>query len=506
MKNKFFEIKKLSNLLKTKNFKNKKIVMCHGVFDLLHIGHINHLKSSKKFGDILIVSITGDDYVNKGPGRPAFNENIRSQALAALEIVDFVTISYSKTSIEAINLIKPRFYSKGKDYINPADDLTNKITDETKQVKANGGKIVFTNDELYSASNLINNYFFLKSDSQEKFMNDLKNKYTFNDLKNNVDSLSDLKVLVIGEIIIDEYIFCDALGKSGKESVLVFGDKKKEKYLGGSLAIARHLSSFCKKIDVIGFIGEKKEQENFINKNLEKNIKTHFLLKNKSRTIIKRRYIDQIDNKKIMGVYTIDDQNISHQEEKQFVKKLDSLIKKNDLIIIADYGHGMFPAKVSSYLSEIEKYKCLNSQINSTNLGHHNIRKYTNINNLIINSNELRHEMREREEKIEILGIDLKKQIKAKNLTITKGRGGVDFIDTNNKLTTCPAFGSDPIDKIGAGDAMFALLSACFYRNVTKDISLLIGSLAAAQSVNNMGNSIPVNKTDLLKAAFHLMK
>ena len=57
--------------------KNKKIVLCHGVFDVVHSGHLNYLKKAKQFGDILIISVTSDRFVNKGPGRPVFDINQR---------------------------------------------------------------------------------------------------------------------------------------------------------------------------------------------------------------------------------------------------------------------------------------------------------------------------------------------------------------------------------------------------------------------------------------------
>ena len=69
---------------------NKKVVLCHGVFDLLHIGHIKHFQEAKKFGDVLIVSLTDDKYVNKGSNRPAFNISLREEALAAISKIDYV--------------------------------------------------------------------------------------------------------------------------------------------------------------------------------------------------------------------------------------------------------------------------------------------------------------------------------------------------------------------------------------------------------------------------------
>ena len=95
---KIVNINNIGKLGKNFKIKNKKIVLCHGVFDLLHIGHLKHFNSAKKFGDKLIVSITPDIYVSKGPGRPIFNQNLRAEFLSNLSVVDFVVINDRATS------------------------------------------------------------------------------------------------------------------------------------------------------------------------------------------------------------------------------------------------------------------------------------------------------------------------------------------------------------------------------------------------------------------------
>ena len=129
--------KKIINNLKelkflSEKFKYKKIVLCHGVFDLLHIGHINHFKEAKNLGDILVVSITADNFVNKGPGRPSFNSEQRSHAIIALENVDYVFVNNSVTATDVIKNLKPKIFCKGKDYKDNDLDYTNQIIDEKK--------------------------------------------------------------------------------------------------------------------------------------------------------------------------------------------------------------------------------------------------------------------------------------------------------------------------------------------------------------------------------------
>jgi len=230
MDNKIYDIKNLAKILLKKRI-GKKVILCHGVFDLLHIGHINHFESSKKKGEILVISVTPDRYVNKGPNRPAFSENLRLKALASLEIVDYVVLNNSANAISAIKYIKPDYYSKGKDYKNTNDDLTGKINEESRLVKKLGGKFLITENQLYSSSKIINNFLSHISEEQKRYILNLKSRFKFEEIKKKINDFSNLKVLVIGETILDEYIFCEPLGKSGKEAVLSFKKLKKKNIL-----------------------------------------------------------------------------------------------------------------------------------------------------------------------------------------------------------------------------------------------------------------------------------
>ena len=105
----------LGTILKAIN-SNKKIVHCHGVFDLMHPGHIKHLKAAKSFGDILVVTVTPDEFVNKGPGRPVYNQNDRIESLAGLSFVDFVALNKWPEARQAIRMLRPHIFVKGQDY------------------------------------------------------------------------------------------------------------------------------------------------------------------------------------------------------------------------------------------------------------------------------------------------------------------------------------------------------------------------------------------------------
>ena len=154
---KIVDIQKLSEIIKVFKGKSKKIVHCHGCFDLLHPGHIKYFQAAKKMGDILVVTVTPDRYVDKGPGRPVFTESLRAESIAALECVDFVAINEWPTSEETLRLLRPDIYVKGQEFEN-LEDKTGKIQKEFKVVQEIGAELKFTHEIVFSSTELINKY------------------------------------------------------------------------------------------------------------------------------------------------------------------------------------------------------------------------------------------------------------------------------------------------------------------------------------------------------------
>lgn len=507
MVNKIQSSQSILKLLVKERLKKKKIVLCHGVFDLLHVGHIKHFESAKKVGDFLIVSLTSDQFINKGPGRPIFNTDIRAKMIESLSIVDAVIISKAESAEKMINLVKPDIYFKGPDYKDNKKDHTKKIYEEIKALKKNNGKILYSNDETYSSSNLINKSEILFNDEQKKFLKKISKKYSYEDIVNIFNKFKKLKPIVIGETIIDEYVFCQVLGKSGKEPHMVIRDDFKETYLGGAGAIANHVSSFCDKNYFISCIGDKKNYLKFIKKNLSNNIKTNFIIKKNGPTILKKRFIDLISGNKLFGVYSMNDKSVDLNTSNKLINLTRQHNLKSDLLIISDYGHGFISQKSASQISNLKKFIALNAQVNASNYGYHSLEKYKKIDTLLINETELRHEMRDKLSDVYFLAQILKKKHNIKNLIVTRGRNGAFLLESKNKkVIKCPAFSNKVVDKVGAGDTMLALVALCLKLKVPSDLTLFLGSLAGASAVENIGNSKSLERKNLLRTIEFILK
>ncbi len=503
---KIYELNRLSKIVKSLRNQNKKVVLSHGAFDLLHIGHIKHFEAAKKKGDKLIVSLTKDQFIDKGPNRPYFNLKLRMEAIAALSCVDYVTFSETDSSVDVIEKIKPNIYVKGQDYKIMKDDVSKKIYKEKAAVEKFKGKINFTEEIKFSSSKLLNNFNFILNEDQKKFLARVSKKIQDKKLFDIFKKLKTDKTVILGEIIIDKYNFCETLGKSGKDPILMFSKKKEEIYLGGAGAIANHISQLSDKVQLCSIIGSFENYLNFINKNISKKVKKKFFVKKNSPTIEKQKYLDHVSLNKIIGFYNFKDENISNTIEKKINKFLNKNIIKDTTLLVADYGHGMITDYLAEKISKMKNFVTLNAQINAANYGTHSIKKYKNINIVIINETELRNELRDSADSTENLMKKISKTNNFKIVVVTKGKdGSILFNKAKNKFFYCPAFAVNVVDKIGSGDAMLSVISSVYKISGDEDLSLFLGSLAAAQKVQAIGNSKSINGEKLIKTFHHLI-
>jgi rfaE bifunctional protein kinase chain/domain/rfaE bifunctional protein nucleotidyltransferase chain/domain len=501
---KLFNLESLKKKINKDKNKGKKIVLCHGVFDLVHIGHLKHFESAKKFGDILVVTITEDKFINKGPGRPVFNSQFRAELISSFEVVDYVAISNDKDATQVIKTLKPDIYCKGQEYKKLDDDVTGNINREIKSVKSVGGQVRFTNDIIFSSSNLINSSTNLIPDDKRNTLQNIR-KYSIENINKLLLKIQKLKVLVIGEAIIDQYQFCSAIGKSGKEPMLVFKSIKEENFAGGVLAIAQNISDYCSEVKVLSYLGEKLEYKEFIRNKLSRNISFEYVKKKKSSTIIKKRYVDNLSNTKLFGIYNINDNNLDKNEENSFIKLLNKNINKYDLVLVSDYSHGLITEKIAKIICKKSNFLSLNAQINSSSIGYHTLSRYQKIDLLVINEGELRQEFRDKKSNVKFLIKKLSQLNKVKIIVVTQGREG-SILFNNNKFYYCPAFADKIIDKVGAGDSMLSIMSIFAKTNKDHNLNLIAGSLAAADTIKNISNSSSFTKKKFLKNIFHMIK
>ena len=501
MKNKIVDNEKMIRISKKMKAENKTIVQCHGVFDLIHPGHIKHFQAAKKFGDILVVSITEDKYVNKGPGRPVFNELLRAETIASLQDVDYVLINRFPTAITAIEIIQPDYYVKGQDYKNSLDDITGGIIEEKKAVEKFGGQLIFTEEVQFSSSRLLNKYLNNENEDLKKYLNSLKNKTSFKKIQNIFQEIANYHVLVIGDIILDEYQFVKPLGKSSKSATITSQQIDKELYAGGVLAVANHIADFVKKVTLITEHGknDKIDYEDFIRKNLHKNIQWKSVFVPNRPTTLKRRFVEPVFKHKLFEVIEIEDAPLPEKLQQQVIRKIQEL-NNIDLIVIADFGHGLMDSNIIEALFKKEKFLAINAQTNSANLGFNLLTKYARCDYFSIDKEESQLAVHNKYNKSETNIKTLMERLQVQKASITLGVNGSIVGDrSNNRIIPTPILSTNVIDTIGAGDAFLSLTSLLARQGASIEEIGFIGNAAGAIDVTILGNKSYIEKIPLLK-------
>lgn len=507
MQSKIKEFDAIVQSLDEKRLQGKKIIHCHGVFDLLHPGHIRHLQEARNQGDALVVSLTPDRFVNKGPGRPAFNQQLRLEQIAALSCVDFVVLNDTPDAVSAIQKIKPHIYVKGIEYQNHAADVTGKISEEALAVEKTGGRIHYTDDIIFSSSQLINRFIDPEAQRLAPLIETLKANFSAEEILEKIAAFSDLKVLVVGDAILDEYQYVQPLGQSGKGVHLSAKLLGKEVFLGGSLIIANHLASFVKEATLLTAVKRRCPHLPFIQEHLAPNVRPEFIYFDHFPTLTKKRYVLQ-DGKtitKLFETYSSNEPLLKERETKDVTAYLKGWAATFDLILVCDFGNGFSNSSIIETLSCLPNFLAVNTQTNSGNRGFNMITHYFRSDFISLNEPELRLAAHDRYSRLEAVVHDIAEVLSCPLVSVTRGVEGVLIYHTDG-VQTIPALTIDAVDRVGAGDSYFALAALGAFKGYSPLLSGFLGSVAAALDVQIIGNREAIDKAGLCKYITRLLK
>jgi len=503
---KILSLKEIAKRIQDIKNKGKKVVQCHGVFDIVHLGHIRHFNMAKKEGDVLLVTLTADRHVKRGPGRPIFNEQLRAEYLASLSMVDYVGIINADTAAESIKALKPDFYAKGVEYKNHKKDVTGKISEEEDAIKSVGGKIVYTDDITFSSSQMINSYLDVFPQRTVRYLQAIEKRYPIGSIIESIEKLKKLKVLVIGDTIIDEYHYCVPMGKSSKEHLVVNRYISEEMFAGGALATANNTASLCGQVDLVTVLGREDSKEDFIRSRLASNIKPRFYYRSDTNTIIKRRFVGENVNRKLFEICYMKDNDIPKREESNIARHLEKVISNYDLVVVSDFGHGLLTKKLIDLICAKAKYLAVNAQTNSANIGFNMVTKYPRANCVCIDELELRFAAHDKFSDLRHLAKNVYHQIGCEHIIATRGPHGSLCYSRKDGYHETPAFAYRVVDAIGAGDAFFAFVAPCFAGGMPPEVVSFIGNAVGSLAVQIVCNREPVSTVDLIKFMTRLLK
>lgn len=485
----------------------RKVVLCHGVFDLVHMGHVRHFEAAHREGDVLIVTLTADRYVNKGPGRPIFPEPIRAEMVAAIEYVDYVAINDHPTSEPVLDTVRPDVYVKGSDYENPEDDVTGKILAEREVVEKHGGRIVFTKDITYSSSSLINRYLNVYDRPLQDFLEGMRDSAAEERLSGLISKAESLRVLLVGDCIIDDYQYASPMGKSAKENMISTCFQSQELFAGGVIAAANHVADYCSEVAVITMLGETDSYEDLIRGAIKKNVSLHTVRRPEKCTTRKTRFVDPAYMRKLFEVYFFEDSPPSPEIEAEVNTLVAELAPNYDLVIVTDFGHGLIQPSTIDVLSEKAKFLAINAQTNSANVGYNLITKYPRADYICIDAPEAQLAMGDRFSEIESLIVEkLAKAGDYSRIIVTHGKYGCVTWDRQAGIVRIPAFTKTVVDTVGAGDAFFAITAPMVANGGHMVDAGFIGNAAGAIKVNIVGHRRSVEKIPLLRFITTLLK
>ena len=482
-----------------------RIVHCHGVFDLLHIGHVRHFEQARKLGDVLVVTLTPDRFVNKGVGRPAFTESLRAEFLASLACIDYVAINEWPTAVDTIQMLRPNLFAKGSEFRNLQDTIGH-VSKEGEAIRAIGGEIAFTEDIVYSSSALINQYMSQFSDQVRDYLCDFAAKYSAEESLKALRSAENLKVLVVGETIIDEYAYCEAIGKSGKEPVLATRYLGLDKFGGGVLACANHASNFAQHVDVFTMLGEGMDQEEFVRGVLKSNVTPYFVEKKNSPTIVKKRFVEKYLSQKMFEVYRMNDEALDERADAELCDKLRSLLPNYDAVIVADYGHGMLTRNAIATLCKHSKFLAVNTQSNAGNHGFNMISKYPRADYVCLAQREVALETRTLHLTADEMVRHVSDRLNCPNVMMTRGSAGTLFHTAPDGFHSAPAFASKVVDRVGAGDAVLCVTALAVAMGAPPEVVPFIGNVVGAEAVTILGNQHSIERIPLYRHVECLLK
>jgi len=339
----------------------------------------------------------------------------------------------------------------------------------------------------------------------QEYISRVKKKFNIQHIRKILKRFKDLNILVIGDTIIDQYVFVWPKGRAIKDPILSTEYKFHETYPGGILAIANHLSDFINKVKLVTLIGDKNHRLNFIKKAVKDNITIKTFIKKDSYTTVKKRYVDFYRNNKLFKVEYMNDKPITENLSKKIIKYLHKEIPKYDLVIVGDFGHGFINEEIRDKLEEKSNFLAVNAQSNSSNMGYNYPTLYKKPDFISMSEEELRMPLSRRFEPIEELIKEAHNTFNLNNFLVTLGKNGCIYVN-KSKIFKAPILTTSIKDTVGAGDALFALTSLCVYSKLDNELIPFIANCAGGLGANIMGNKESITKEMLLNFIRDVLK
>ena len=468
--------------------RHNKVVMVSGNFNILHPGHLRLLHFAKSFGDFLLVLLL------KNNSSTFVDFSDRKATLLALGSVDRVVGVEAAEILEYIKIIKPAIVVKGKEHEFSS-------TDERDVIASYGGRLIFGSGEIqFSSVDLIRkeflepNFFILKR--ADEFVK--KHSINFNDLIQKVKTFKEKKILVIGDVILDEYVYCDPLGMSQEDPTIVVTPVDTKFFLGGAGIVAAHLVGLGATASFLSVVGKDQDAVH-VNENLENYGVESFLVVDESRpTIRKQRF--RAGTKTLLRVNHLRSHDIGEEYIANMLHNVIRAIDDTQLVVFSDFNYGCLPQGLVNRIIKICQERRIpffaDSQA-SSQLS--DVSRFCGASCVTATEREARLSLNDFKSGLQKISENLIRKAKAENIIIKLGAEGLIALkgSKESNTTSLPALNSHPSDVAGAGDALLAASALLYLSGGDVFECSLVGSIAAGIQVSRMGN-LPLSIDDML--------
>jgi rfaE bifunctional protein nucleotidyltransferase chain/domain len=475
--------------------REKSVIMCHGVFDVVHPGHVRHLLYAKSKADILIASITADKHITKGADRPHVPQDLRAVNLAPFELVDYVIIDKNETPIENLKIIQPDMFAKGFEY--NAKAMSPKTVEEQATVESYGGQIIFTpGDIVYSSSALIN--LAPPAVKLEKLQILMERAgITFDDLRNVLDQMAGKRVHVIGDTIVDTYTHCAMIGGQTKTPTMSVLHERRVDYVGGAGIIAKHLVAAGAQVTFSTVLGDDALKDFVLEDLTQFGVNVRPVIDNTRPTVNKNAVV--VGGYRLLKIDTLDNRSISDA----ILATITQTVRDTtaDAVVYADFRHGIFNRRtIPEFIAAIPPgaYRVADSQV-ASRWG--NITEFKGFDLITPNEREARFALGDQDSGIRPLASALYDAAECKFLILKLGERGVLACrntdhESLNSFFVIDSFVDNLVDAVGAGDALLSYATLAMLARPDESIATILGAIAAACECEFDGN-IPITPNDV---------
>lgn len=470
--------------------REKKVIMCHGVFDVVHPGHVRHLVYAKGKADILIASLTADRHITKGEHRPHVPQELRALNLAAFEAVDYVVIDRNDKPLENIGIIQPDFFAKGYEYT--ANGVRSTTAEEAAALSSYGGEIIFTpGDVVYSSSALISQA--PPSLKLEKLQVVMESRgVTFDQLRSTLRAMHDRHVHVVGDTIVDSYTHCALIGGHAKTPTLSVLFERQLDFLGGAAIVAKHLRAAGALVTFSTVLGDDKYREFVVQGLHTAGVKVNAVVDGTRPTVNKNAVV--VDGYRLLKIDTVDNGSIGDAILAELVEAVAD--EPTDAVIYSDYRHGIFNRRtIPPLIAALQPgvYRVADSQV-ASRWG--NITEFKGFDLITPNEREARFALADQDSGIRPLASKLYDAAECKLLMLKLGERGVltchsPFHEQSDSFFFLDSFVDRLVDAVGAGDAMLAYATLAMLVSRNETVAAILSSMAAACACEFDGN-VPI--------------